>query len=72
MLFRQNHITNPGFTWAKTASPALSETEAEAISSGTSDRPAPRKPLNRLVERRAIFPDAPQNPDSFTPRKAAA
>ncbi len=34
MSFRRDYITKPIFNWAKTALPALSETEAEAISSG--------------------------------------
>ncbi|WP_339770308.1 acyl-CoA dehydrogenase, partial [uncultured Pseudosulfitobacter sp.] len=34
MSFRRDYITKPIFKWAKTALPALSETEAEAISSG--------------------------------------
>ncbi|ASM70846.1 MULTISPECIES: acyl-CoA dehydrogenase [Roseobacteraceae] len=34
MPFRRDYITKPIFKWAKTALPALSETESEAISSG--------------------------------------
>ncbi|OWU83117.1 acyl-CoA dehydrogenase [Oceanicola sp. 22II-s10i] len=34
MSFRRNVLTRPIFKWAKTALPQLSETEAEAISSG--------------------------------------
>jgi len=34
MSFRKTYLTKPIYKWAKTALPALSETEAEAISSG--------------------------------------
>ncbi|OAN76889.1 acyl-CoA dehydrogenase [Sulfitobacter sp. EhC04] len=34
MSFRRDYITKPIFKWAKTALPALSDTEAEAISAG--------------------------------------
>ena len=34
MSFRKDYLTRPIFNWAKKALPALSETEAEAISSG--------------------------------------